>query len=231
LSVLFLIRHGQASFLGDNYDQLSPVGEEQARLLGRFWDSRGLTFHRVYTGPAERQIRTAAIAIPGTEAEVVPELDEFPAEAVFRAFLPPLTEKHSQFLELVDQLRNGGDRRIRQRAFDAMLREVSQRWLNGEFSSAEIPTWQDFCARIETAVRAILDAAPKSSRIAVFTSAGPVAATARLALGLSYESTMELTWTPKNASVTEFLFTPGRFSLSTYNETPHLAEERLITYR
>ena len=37
MSRLFVIRHGQASFLADDYDQLSPLGEEQGRALGAYW--------------------------------------------------------------------------------------------------------------------------------------------------------------------------------------------------
>ncbi len=70
-----------------------------------------------------------------------------------------------------------------------------------------------------------------SGSAAVFTSGGPTAATVRSALGLSYESTLELTWSPKNASYTEFFFTTDRFSLHAFNNTPHLDDPALITYR
>ncbi|MCF8967887.1 histidine phosphatase family protein, partial [Pseudomonas carnis] len=32
---IYLIRHGQASFGADDYDVLSPIGVEQAQVLGR----------------------------------------------------------------------------------------------------------------------------------------------------------------------------------------------------
>jgi hypothetical protein len=34
---LLLIRYAQASFLSQNYDKLSDLGEKQARLLGEYW--------------------------------------------------------------------------------------------------------------------------------------------------------------------------------------------------
>ncbi|MEZ5401541.1 MAG: histidine phosphatase family protein [Bryobacteraceae bacterium] len=239
MSLLTVIRHGQASFLAENYDRLSATGEEQARLLGHYWAATSQGFDRVYTGPAERQIRTAAIAgdqlraagAAWPEPEVVPGLDEFPAEPVVRAFLPGLMERHEHLRTWVDQFQNGGDRASKQRAFDAVLRDVSQRWLRGEVSSPDLGTWEDFCDRVERAVGGIRAASSKSSRVAVFTSAGPMAATARVALGLSHEATLELTWSPRNASFSEFLFTSGRFSMSSFNTTPHLNEARLITYR
>lgn len=61
MSVLTLVRHGQASFMAEDYDRLSPTGEEQARRLGRYWTSRGIVFDRVCHGPAKRHIRTAEL--------------------------------------------------------------------------------------------------------------------------------------------------------------------------
>jgi len=34
MSTLFLVRQRQASFFEENYDRLSPLGEDQARRLG-----------------------------------------------------------------------------------------------------------------------------------------------------------------------------------------------------
>jgi len=62
MSRLFLVRHGQASFLERNYDKLSAKGEEQARILGKYWAGLNLGFDRVYSGPRVRQRETARIA-------------------------------------------------------------------------------------------------------------------------------------------------------------------------
>ena len=61
MSRLFLIRHGQASFLERNYDKLSPKGEQQSRMLGEYWAGLKLRFDRVYSGPRVRQRETARI--------------------------------------------------------------------------------------------------------------------------------------------------------------------------
>ena len=63
MSVLTLIRHGQASFFDANYDQLSPVGERQMRALGEYWARRNLRFDEVCTGPRVRQERSAQLAL------------------------------------------------------------------------------------------------------------------------------------------------------------------------
>jgi len=239
MSLLTVVRHAQASFLADNYDKLSPIGEEQSRLLARYWLEKGATFDQVYYGPAERHRRTGEIIADfyreagqsWPEPVVLEELDEFPAEAVMRTFLPTLAREHVHLAEWMTELRSSSDFTVRQRAFDRVLRDITNRWLSGEVSDASVPTWQAFCARVEGALERILRDAPKSSRVAVFTSGGPKAVTVRTALRLSYENTLELTWSPRNASFSEFLFTPDRFSMSSFNSTPHLQDPALLTYR
>ena len=62
MSRLVIVRHGQASFLSDDYDVLSPHGETQALKLGEYWAAIGLNFDAIYTGPRIRQQRTAELA-------------------------------------------------------------------------------------------------------------------------------------------------------------------------
>jgi len=40
MSEIFLVRHAQASFGTDNYDELSDIGWQQSRLLGEYFFSR-----------------------------------------------------------------------------------------------------------------------------------------------------------------------------------------------
>jgi hypothetical protein len=58
-----------------------------------------------------------------------------------------------------------------------------------------------------------------------------MAATVRLALDLSPRRTLELSWMPRNASYSEFLFSGERFSLGTFNAFPHLDSAELLTLR
>jgi hypothetical protein len=72
---------------------------------------------------------------------------------------------------------------------------------------------------------------PKGGSAALFTSGGPSAAAAQLALGLSPRKTLDLTWMTYNAAFAEYLFDEERFNLSRFNATPHLAGDGLLTYR
>jgi broad specificity phosphatase PhoE len=85
MGLLYLARHAQASFLQQNYDKLSPLGEAQARLLGEYWAQRKIVFDRVCVGPRERQKDTvnlvrnayhrATLVFP--EPFVLAEFDEY----------------------------------------------------------------------------------------------------------------------------------------------------------
>src|SRR5271155_4617349 len=100
MGILFLVRHAQASFLEQNYDKLSTLGEAQAGLLGEYWARRNIVFDRVCVGPCVRQKDTiklvsdaydkAGLKFP--EPLVLPEFDEYHAEAVLQRGLPGLLE-------------------------------------------------------------------------------------------------------------------------------------------
>ena len=50
MSELILIRHAQASFGHENYDNLSELGHDQAALLGSMFDSLNISPDRVVIG-------------------------------------------------------------------------------------------------------------------------------------------------------------------------------------
>src|SRR5215472_13421840 len=105
---LFLVRHAQASFLSQNYDQLSTLGETQARLLGEYWSKRNVVFDRVCAGPALRHRQTAQFvgeayrkATRDFPAPVIAEeFDEFQGEAVLAQGLPQLLASNDRIREL-----------------------------------------------------------------------------------------------------------------------------------
>jgi broad specificity phosphatase PhoE len=101
-------------------------------------------------------------------------------------------------------------------------------WVAGDLDSPDVESWQAFCDRVE---RGIATARAAGGRVAVFSSGGVMAATVRLALDLSPVRTLELSWAPRNAAYSEFLFSGERFSLATFNSYPHLDRPELLTWR
>ena len=58
MAEIYLVRHGQASFGTDNYDQLSPRGEYQAQCLGNYFKEREISFDYVTAGTMQRRQQT-----------------------------------------------------------------------------------------------------------------------------------------------------------------------------
>src|SRR5947209_16295625 len=98
MSSLTLVRHAQASFFADDYDQLSAIGQQQSRLLGEFWVRGGLHIDDVYAGPRQRHQQTAmAVATVFEQAGlrfpqpvVLRELDEYDLRGVMNCLAPLL---------------------------------------------------------------------------------------------------------------------------------------------
>jgi broad specificity phosphatase PhoE len=239
MALLTLVRHGQASFLADNYDKLSERGEQQARILGEYWLRTGASFDQVYHGPACRHLRTGEIVgdvfrqagAPWPEPVTLAELDEYPGIEVIRTFLPGLMEKHEDIRALEAEFRQAGEKSVAYRAYDKIFARITRMWVDEELDSPQVESWKAFCGRVDDGIQQIRENATKNAHIVVFTSGGVIAATVRQALDLAPQKTLETSWTSRNASYAEFLFSPERFSLSSFNNHPHLEDEDLLTYR
>jgi broad specificity phosphatase PhoE len=239
MALLTLVRHGQASFLEHNYDKLSALGEEQARILGEYWLRAGANFNQVYYGPACRHRRTGDIVAEvfrragaeWPEAVTLPELDEYPGIEVVRTFLPGLMETHEDIRALEAEFRQAGEKSVAFRLYDKLFQRITRMWVDEELDSPEIESWKAFCERVQRGLEQIREQATKNARVAVFTSGGVIGAAVRLALDLGPQTTLEVAWTSRNASYTEFLFSVDRFSLSSFNNHPHLEDAGLLTYR
>jgi broad specificity phosphatase PhoE len=233
MGTLLLVRHGQASAFEDNYDRLSTLGERQAGMLGESWRRRELRLDRVFVGPRVRQQRTAEIAAEtgGLPPPVVLEdLDEMRVEPLFREHLPDLFTKHAHLAALGDAMVAADGDKARARGFARLFEAVLQLWLRGEVSAPGVESWLEFRARVRYAL-ALVRAEARGQRIVAFTSAGPVASAVQLALGADDDTTLSLAFRVRNSSISEFVFSGERFSLASFNETPHLPDAALVTVR
>jgi broad specificity phosphatase PhoE len=239
MSRLFLIRHGQASFLERNYDKLSPKGEQQSRALGEYWAGLKLTFDRVYTGPRVRQretarivgeaYRTAGLAWP--EPAVLRSFDEFQAETVMERCLPELIETDAQIRTMNEAFRQAQTRPEQFKTFQRMFEVVIGRWAGGELPLGGVEPWPEFCSRVQSGLEQLSSNGSRGQQIAIFSSGGPVGVAMQRALGLSTEATLKAAWMVRNGAFSEFLFSAGRFTLSSYNATPHFTDPEMITHR
>ncbi len=236
---LLLIRHAQASFLSQNYDRLSDLGERQARLLGEYWAKRNIGFDRACTGPGVRHKDTARLArdacvhagLQFPEPVVVPEFDEYQGDDVLRRSLPYLLESTTEIRELHLAFEKSNGSRERFRTFQKMFEAVIGVWVDGKISPGGVESWTEFSSRVNQGLTRLLSAGRHGERIVVFTSGGPIALAVQRALQLTPQNTLQMSWMSQNCSVSEFLFSKDRFTLSTFNSSPHLDDPSLQTYR
>ena len=74
MGTLYLVRHGQASFGADDYDQLSALGRRQSVRLGEYLRGKGLTFDAVLTGTLRRHAQTWDGIAEGAALDLKPVL-------------------------------------------------------------------------------------------------------------------------------------------------------------
>jgi broad specificity phosphatase PhoE len=239
MSDLFLVRHGQASFLESDYDRLSAKGEAQGRLLGEYWASKQMSFDLVYSGPRRRQKDTARIVgeafrdrgLRWPEPVVVSEFDEFQAEAVMAKSLPQLIESDDRVRELNRAFQEASGTEQRFKTFQRVFEVVVGRWARGELPLPQLEAWPDFCARVERGLQLLCNNGNRGRRVVVFSSGGPVGVAMQKALDLDTGATLKAAWMVANGAFTQFLFSPGRFTLHSYNAYPHISDPSFLTYR
>ena len=236
---LVVVRHAQASFLSQNYDQLSPLGKTQARLLGEYWAQRRVAFDRVCSGPAVRHQHTARIVkeiyrqqdLAFPEPAILPGFDEFQGEKVLAESLPRLLEHDSEIRELHDAMQICSNPEEKRAHFQRLFGRVILLWAKGDVTAPSAEPWREFCERVDRGLMSFLADSSKGEAVAIFTSGGPLAVAVRRALHLSTEDTLQVAWMLRNCSFSEFLFSGDRFALSSLNAFPHLDEDSLLTYR
>jgi broad specificity phosphatase PhoE len=240
VSVLALVRHAQASFFADEYDQLSPAGEAQARRLGDYWAARGDVFSEVFVGPRRRQQQTADLVggayrragLPWPEPVLLPELDEYDLAGLLGRLAPALAGKDQAFERLVAVHRLSEGDVERTRTFQHMLEVLLTHWLTAPAAGAEaLEPWSEFRGRVARGLERMTVGSPRGRRVAAFTSGGWIGAAAAYVLGAPDRTALELSWRLRNASLSHLVFSPGRVTLDDFNVLPHLADPALWTYR
>jgi broad specificity phosphatase PhoE len=239
MGILVLFRHAQASFLEQNYDKLSKLGEAQARLLGEYWAGRGVLFDRVCVGPCVRHKDTVTLVretydktgLKFPEPLVLPEFDEYDGEAVLSRSLPGLLEKDPSIRDLHAAFQSSSGPAERRISFQKLFEAVIGKWVGGAISPAGVETWPGFRARVNSGLAKFLSGGRHGERVAIFTSGGPIAVAMQRALQLSTESTLQVSWMSRNSSWSEFLYDAERFTLSAFNAHGHISDPVMLTYR
>ncbi len=235
---IYLIRHGQAG-ARDNYDVLSEVGCEQAKLLGEHLASQGLKLSAAYAGAMNRQRLTAEIVCAGLmcDGNSVPETvaderwNEFSLAEVYKAIAGRMKEESEvfsrDFEEMQEVLRQ--DPHATGGAAGRCDAAVVRAWMENRYPDYQGESWASFRRRIQSRASA-LAVEEDGGNTAVFTSATPIAISVGAALDLSDEKLRGILGVLYNAGVTVMRPWRGELRLFTFNSVSHLPAE-LCTLR
>jgi broad specificity phosphatase PhoE len=211
MGTLYLVRHGQASFGADDYDQLSDLGRRQSVRLGEYFAAKGIHFDGLIAGTLRRHKQTLAGVLEGMNRGgdhlSWEGLNEYDSAAVIAAVHPHPLEKP--------------DSPERYRHHFRLLRDGLAQWMAGVVSPKGMPSYEEFSAGVAGALDHVR-ANHYGQHVLVVTSGGPISTAVGLVLGTSPETTIDLNMRIRNTAITEFAFNPKRFSLVSYNAIPHL---------
>jgi broad specificity phosphatase PhoE len=232
MSTIYLVRHGQASFGTENYDQLSATGREQVRHLGAYFSGLAERIDRIYSGSLRRQTETAqsiaaAFGSSAPPIDIEPAFNEYDSDVILHTFARSLTP---------EQLAQAGwpELRTDRRKFQFFLERAARAWVEAQIEADEMTPWRGFHGRISTAIADIMRREGRSKTLLISTSGGVIGTIVADVMGLSNHTGIELNWAVHNASITRLIYNADKVSLSMFNALPHLDRAQwrhLITYR
>lgn len=240
MSRLILVRHAQASLFSDNYDQLSDLGHAQSQALGRYLVQSGIAFDKIYTGPLQRHRQTmehvqTAFQRAGKEWNTpyeIHELKEHQGPETLRELMPQLLGRYPQIKQWAEE--GEGKPELRKKTHLRIFHYFMEKWASGQVQDIQPPhleDWLTFREEVRNGIKLIMEKSGKGETVIAFTSGGTIAATLGHGLNMTQEhKIIELNGSVKNTSLTEFLFTPQKFSLRAFNTVPHLKEDHMVTF-
>ncbi|MCC5857175.1 MAG: histidine phosphatase family protein [Ectothiorhodospiraceae bacterium] len=212
MSLLFIVRHGQAAFGEADYDRLSELGRQQSRWLGQYFLDRGVRFSRAVAGELSRQQDTAREILETmgqTDLPLVTHggLNEYDGESVYAAYTGNQDQHLHQQADYKDYWRT--------------FRRAYETWIDGGLPDA-VESWDQFNRRIQEALAAALEGAGREDTVLVTTSGGVMGSTMTQVLGTSGHAAIDLNFQIRNTAICEFIATRRGPRLISYNAIPHL---------
>lgn len=231
MTTIYLIRHGQASFGAESYDKLSATGEQQATVLGQYFQKILKEQPYVVAGGMQRHRQTADFALAECFPEATPHINvgwnEFNHQQVFAKYDARFNEPHLLKQEVA---KSESPRAYLAKIFEGAI----FRWTDGEYHHEYDESWPHFKTRVEDTLQNLCDelAQSKPRYAVVFTSGGVISVAVGKLLGLSPEKTFALNWAIANASITTLRLVGNEPQLLSLNEHHYLKAEdaQLLTW-
>lgn len=230
---ILLVRHGQATTHGTDYDRLTPLGERQSRLLGAWFARIGRGTGRYVTGTLLRHRQTLdgfldGLGRPASAAPVVDAgFDEFDFVDVLARHDPRFTD----FASIVAFMTRAADPA---RTFREVFGAAVVAWVRSGEGGGYRESWPAFRARVLGGLTRLAEGLGDAEEAMVFTSGGAIAVACADVLGVDAARVFDLNAATINTGVTRLSVDGGRITLGGFNAAAHLelpGESGLITRR
>jgi broad specificity phosphatase PhoE len=234
---IYLIRHGQASFLEEDYDNLSNKGNKQSEALGRYFLTNKIHFDKIYIGNLKRHKQTfEGFSIPfsnnGTKLPkplYLNQLNEHQALEAFKLAYSDFILENKTAKTLYEEIKNKPD--LQQRNYLQIFGLFFNEFVSGKYplNGHPIQSWSDFRIATKKGISIILANMNKGETVGIFTSGGTKSSIIGDSLGLRDEKISELNMAIRNTSFSQLIYAKNKLHILSINEIPHLKKE-LITF-
>jgi len=225
MPTVLLVRHGQASFGGEDYDVLSDLGRRQAEIVATSLADRGYKADRLICGTLSRQRDTAAAftALGAPDAEIEPRWDEYDSEDILR--------NHSDTAASLEQ--HVDAQPLTNRAFQTILEAAQAQWIDHAERSPTSQPWPAFSAAGTAAFHDLATDLNSGQTAIVVTSGGTIAALLCALWEAPPTLFPALNRVTVNASVTKLAVGSTGTNVISFNDHSHLesVDRALVTYR
>jgi broad specificity phosphatase PhoE len=220
-----LIRHGQASFGGPDYDVLSDAGRMQSLLVAQDLANRNGNVKLIVSGSLRRQVETAepTASLLEREVHIDARWNEYAMDDVLA--------HHSSTQARTHQQPDGEP--VSSADFQNLLEDALASWIEAGPATPARESWPTFAGRITAALAELAGELPSGSSGLVFTSGGVVAALCSAALKYPDQSLLAFNRVSVNTGITKLVVGRRGLTLVSFNEHGHLERTKppLISYR
>lgn len=229
MSTIYIIRHGQASFGAQNYDQLSPLGYEQASFLGNHIQQLNLEIQDVVIGEMKRHAQTAEYSLSKIPFSNVPIIDggwnEYDHMEILSRYRPEYADIEfikNEIIQLPDPMI----------AFQRIFEDSMMRWASGNYNSEYKESWEEMKERTSEGLNKIKERLEPNKAILVYTSAGAISALLSKLLNLNVKEAFQLQWKIPNCSISSVKIEDNSIVVKALHESHFFdLQPHLLTYR
>lgn len=227
MALIYLVRHGQASFFNSNYDKLTDLGILQSKLVGRTLSDRLFSPKIITSGSLYRHQETAKYCLKEINLNIEPTISTNWNEYNHTELISKFNPEYADFGKLNNDIRSHP---VPLKKLQDILNQSIIDWMENKHNYSV--SWQDFKENAWGELENLASKLSSRENALVFTSGGPISAIVMKALKLNDRQFIDLQNRVINTSITKILIGKSGLSVSTYNDYSHLENDfNLVTYR